>query len=121
MNTFLAVILALTIGSDLREPASLYQDSGTLVPNKDIRPFPSFYVKRDVPVKLEAKGDGRGDLDCYLLKYSGTEHGWVIAGKDESNMDQCTIAYTPTLVQPIRLWVVNHGVHPTTYTVSVKQ
>jgi hypothetical protein len=121
MYSFIALALGLTIAADVREPTLLYQDSGTMVPGDHSQLISNFYVSKDVPVKLEAKGNGRGDLDCYLLKFSDTLHGWVIVNKDESNIDQCSVAYTPSIAQPMRLWVVNHGVHPTTFTVTVKQ
>lgn len=119
MNTFLAIILALTVKTDLREPTTLYNADVEMQPSAQI--ITNLYVKKDVPVKLDAKGNGHGDLDCYLLRRNPNGDGWAIAAKDESNMDQCSITYTPVLAQPMRLWMVNHGVHPTNYTVVVKQ
>lgn len=117
MNAFLIVVLALTVGGDLREPVSLVQKSGDLHPKGQM--YTTFYVKKDVPVKLEAHGDGHGDLDCYLL-IKNTD-AWSIAAKDETNQDGCSLSYTPSLARPMRVWVANNGVHPTSYTVSVKQ
>lgn len=120
MNALIAIILALTVKNDLLvDPAVLYQGHGDILPNKQL--ISSFYAKKNIPITLEAKGEGRGDIDCYLLMQNDSGEGWVIANKDESNLDQCSITYTSTLAQPMRAWVVNHGVHTTNYTMIVKQ
>lgn len=121
MYSLIAILFALTVKTDLREPAHLYQGNGTLVQNQDVRPYPSFSPKKDLPIKVEIKGDGHGDLDCYLLRRNPQGQGWVVAAKDESNLDQCSFNFTPTSDAPIKLWVINHGVHPTTYTAVVNQ
>ena len=119
MHPLIALVLALTVKVDLHEPKVLVENTGDMSPSAQL--VSNFYVSKDVPVKLEAKGNGHGDLDCYLLRRNPRGDGWVVASKDESNLDQCSVSYSPTMAEPLRLWVVNHGVHPTTYTVTVKQ
>lgn len=115
----LLIILALTVGGGVRETKVLYQNSGDMQPQAQV--VANISIKKDNTVHLEAKGNGRGDLDCYLLQYNTNIKGWTVATSDTSNMDQCHLTYTSTADRPLRVWVVNHGVHPTTYTVKVWQ
>jgi hypothetical protein len=122
MNTFLAIILGLTVSADLRPHTELYQGIGDLDTNAQlVRDLTPIRISKDQSVKVEAHGGGRGDLDCYLLRHNPNGSGWVVASKDESNMDQCSLSYLPTDDKGLRLWVVNHGVHMTHYTVHVEQ
>jgi hypothetical protein len=116
MNTFLAIILGLTVSTEL------YQDTGALDVNQQlIISISPVRMSTDQPVKVKVKGDGSGDLDCYLLRHNPNGGGWVVATKDESNMDQCSFSYLPTHDKELRLWVVNHGVYSTSYTITVEQ
>lgn len=119
MNAFLAIILALTVKVDLYKPTTLYNADVEMQPNAQL--ITNLYVNKDKPVQLNAKDMGRGDINCYLLRENDNGEGWVVAAADESNLDQCSLTYTPTLAQPLRLWIKNDGTHPTNYTAVVKQ
>ncbi len=120
MFSLIALILGLQIHTDLREPARLYQQNGDMAAGGQIiKVLPEF--KASLPIRVQATGDGRGDLDCYLLRFNKNLHGWVVASLDESGADRCTINYTPASDSSLKLWVVNHGKHPTKYEVTVDQ
>ena len=121
MSTFIAIILALTMKSDLREHAKLYQLGGHLGVEEQITATFTPRSHSLYPIKVEVKGDGHGDIDCYVLRHAIKGSAWIVVVKDESNMDQCSIIYSVNDDQPLRLWVVNHGVHPTTFTATVDQ
>lgn len=116
----LLLILALTInGSDLRQPAHVYQASGTMAPNGQLlQVLPQ--LKADTYLKVEALGSGVGDLDCYLLRYN-TKKGWTVAVRDEDKRDGCSITYLTSAHDLLKLWVANHGMAATNYDITVVQ
>jgi len=118
MNTFLAIMLALTFKTDLLPLAHLYQNIDTLIPNA--QRLVDLPVKKDLALKLTVDGSNRGDVDCYVLEHNHHGYGWVIVSKDESALNQCRLTYTPT-TDLVRVWVVNHGSYPTNYDLVVDQ
>jgi hypothetical protein len=121
MSTFVAIILALTLKGDLRDHYQLYQVGGHLGVQQQITATFTPRASSPYPIKVEVKGDGHGDIDCYVLHHNTKGDGWVVGAKDESNMDRCSMVYLSNDDQLLRLWVVNHGVHPTTFTATVDQ
>ena len=68
---------------------------------------------RSLVVRVD--GDGKGDIDCYIIDPKGK-----IVAKDETNKDSCEIAAVPQS-RDMTVWIVQHGEASVDYTVEVKQ
>jgi hypothetical protein len=86
----------------------------TLAPGqKNISTLPA--VKEGTFLLVEVRGEGKGDIDCYLLHHHG------IISRDERDANQCTLGYTPRDNDPIKLLVINHGDTTVKYRATAEQ
>lgn len=60
---------------------------------------------------LKVKGDGSGDIDCYVLI-----HGRIVS-RDEGSADECEVSFTRTDDQPAKLWIRNNDKNYTHYRI----
>lgn len=118
MLGLIAVILGLIIPVDVSDTTLLFHQEGTMPSNGQVIQLLDS-VKANKDVQVEARGDGQGDLDCYLLRHN--QHGWVLVLQDENKQDSCSLLYTPKDTSNLKLWVINHGTASTKYTITVAQ
>ena len=85
-----------------------------LAPGKqDITTLPA--IQQGTFLLVEVKGEGAGDIDCYLLHHN------VIISRDERDVNQCTLGYTPRDNDLIKLIVANHGSQTIKYHATAEQ
>jgi hypothetical protein len=76
-------------------------------------PLPNLNQKR--PVMVVIHGDGKSDLDCYILVNKR------IVRKDERAVDDCVLSMPAPVGNDITVWVHNNGKNDDSYTMKAYQ
>jgi hypothetical protein len=113
------VSMALTLAASAQADSHCFQAAGTLKPNAQA--FYPLTLQQGVLTLITVNGNGKSDLDCYLLVKAEEGKAWHVLGKDESDLDSCSIGGYIKTDKPLKLWVLNNGTGSDTYTVTVDQ